>query len=51
MKHSIFCVTLMFFWTASLASAASPRAVSDTHGIIRSDGPVPYPGPIPPVQD
>jgi hypothetical protein len=52
MKYSFCCVLkLMLFWAASLGVAAPPIAATPTHGTILSDGPMPYPGPIPPVRD
>jgi hypothetical protein len=52
MKHLACCVlTLMLFCTVSLVPATPLRAACHTRGVILSDGPMPYPGPIPPVQD
>lgn len=52
MKHS-FCsvLTLVLFCAASLGVAASQLTATPTQGVILSDGPMPYPGPIPPVRD
>jgi hypothetical protein len=51
MKYSFYNVLkLMLFWTVSLGVGAAPLAATPTHGVILSDGPMPYPGPIPPVQ-
>jgi hypothetical protein len=52
MKHLGSCVlTLMLFCAVSLVSVTPLRAAGHTHGVILSDGPMPYPGPIPPVRD
>jgi hypothetical protein len=52
MKHLVGCVlTAMVFWTVSFGLPAPARAARSAHGVILSDGPMPFPGPIPPVQD